>query len=267
MTLQNEIEVIQAVREIASLEKEAIKTLTDNDWSKLGDIVCEFVETKNRITKYIIGNASLYVPDERAKQILRKIRNNEPLVLDKVVAYFERQCGEPWMIASIITDVNGAEYEEFEQLTWEEFGSWIGPYEIIKGLHEAGMLILGRNIPKKLKPYIHEAKWCFAFQQHLAVAVLCRTILETAAKDICQSKGLFHSYNNVKDINEVNYLKIFRMASRPFLGDAREKPYNLYRDLSEFVHNRDPSPDRLKEIFQEVILMVEKLYAVNGLDL
>ena len=104
---------------------------------------------------------------------------------------------------------------------------------------------------------------CFAFQQYNATISLCRTILEAAAKDICEKKDFFKPYGDKE--NEINPEKFSQLIKAISRGELKKRAVKLYyRDACPVVHgDRAVTSGEALRILQNTTEVVQKLYALN----
>ena len=92
---------------------------------------------------------------------------------------------------------------------------------------------------------------------------MCRTILEAAAKDICEKKGFFRSYGeNVIEINP----KIFnQLISAISSGNLKRRALRFYyRDACPVMHgDRSVTSNEALKTLQKSTEIVQELYLVN----
>jgi hypothetical protein len=141
--------------------------------------------------------------------------------------------------------------------------SWISHHEFVRDLFKVNTLIFQATIPAGLRQYINEVRNCFAFQQYNAAISLCRTILEAAAKDICQKKGFLKpNGDNVPKVNPDIFSQCIKAISRDELKRRAVKLY--YRDACPIIHgDRTVTSDEALCILRNTTEVVQQLYALN----
>lgn len=169
----------------------------------------------------------------------------------------------------------------------KHFHSWYGAGEYIDGMLEIGPLIArAEDLPAELKGFVHELRQCYAFQQYLAVCVLCRTCIEIALRHICELEGFFdpesdkysitqsylatkakaEGYRNRKVVDD--YLAEPRdtrhlLSTIPNFKKKVSKLSELYGDLSRIVHGSLPSKKKsAREFARETIDLLHELYEI-----
>lgn len=81
-------------------------------------------------------------------------------------------------------------FEEEDELAKELISDWFSVYDYVRGLYNAGILIARvGSLPPFLTEFLKEVRECFAFQRHLAVCALSRTILEISIRDLYNLVG------------------------------------------------------------------------------
>ena len=146
---------------------------------------------------------------------------------------------------------------------------------IIEDLRKAGALIIKSDSePENFGRIISTIRECFAFQQYLAVAALCRTALEVVLRDLYQKLGFTtkktpeHAiaktyFDEIKRLTGKAYPNQFDPSPRdlrylicrlPEFEEFKEDLDTLYGDLSRIVHgsstvNKIKSEEYMKETF------------------
>lgn len=176
MNDENLIEDILKFKEINIL---AIKAVAEGNIDEFVDLFEEFARLKRKIKRISIEHSVVKVNDIKAKEILRKINSNELFEFDNIINAFENGINGPINIFSLTED-------EIEKLARDHFYSWFSGYDYVENLYKIGSLILGIDIPDKLKTIISETRKCLALEQYNATYSLCRTLLEASILDICK---------------------------------------------------------------------------------
>jgi hypothetical protein len=92
-------------------------------------------------------------------------------------------------------------------------------------------LLVDAHLPRDLIRYVQEARQCFAFQQYNAVVALCRTVMESAARDIERRRG--RTPRKVTPISRGDLKRrVLEAAPRHLSGELRD----LYEITSELIH-------------------------------
>ena len=125
-------------------------------------------------------------------------------------------------------------------------------------------LILSIKVPDILKQFVQEAKYCYAFEQYLAVYSLCRTILESSIRDMCIKKGKIK-----RDTNNVIDLKKYRiyedMINKVLDGNLRETIIDIYGKTSFLIHgHKTIGRSEALEMFNKTIRTVQDFYKSHG---
>ena len=122
-------------------------------------------------------------------------------------------------------------------------------------------LYVARDQQSTLRLFIDEARNCFALEQHNAVISLCRTILEAAAKDLCERKGLFEKATD--KVVEINPKVFNQLINAVATGSLKRRAVKIYfRDACPVVHG-----DRLVDgaealrVLRETTGVVQELYS------
>lgn len=171
-----------------------------------------------------------------------------------------------------------------EDLVDEYLYSWFGPYQYIEDLRNAGaVLINSQKTPDNITHVISTIKSCYAFQQHLAVIVLCRTALEIALRDLYLKLGFAKKGSPTNSI-AYNYFVERRQNKRkkyaneydpspedlrnlicrlPEYQDFEEDLRELYSKLSRVIHgsaDNASGKDRSEKFMKETFWLIHDLY-------
>jgi hypothetical protein len=185
------------------------------------------------------------------KTYAKAIQNNELLYLDKKIEKIK----DKEFFKSIYED---------QELNFDELYEIGGIYfpssaEIMANLLEISSVLTTIEISEDLRQFIDEARDSFAFGKYNAVYALCRTILETALRDIGIKKGLIKKVRNSKQFyDEYPPYKIIEEISPQHLTI---KIKGLYDRLSSLIHgfNTVDRKTSQKTLF-ETLKIVEELY-------
>ncbi len=156
-----------------------------------------------------------------------------------------------------IFDFENLDWDELDQLASDELYSWFGPTGYIERLIEIGALILDVHVPPKLEFLVEETRRCYAFEQHIAVYSLCRTLLESAMRDICLRTGGIRENRNPRPCALIKHLSKDDTA-------LRKRIENLYGRLSHIAHgSKFCDSNGVQAAFRETASMVQVLYEKN----
>lgn len=249
-------ELLQQAKTLISLDKKVVKAVVESNFEKIPALLSEFRDTKISVLKKFSELSIVENTDDESRQILERVQREFPT--DNIIRHLEN---------SSETD------SKFFDLSWEEADeigsdllySWISHYEFVRDLFKVNTLIFQATIPDGLRQYINEVRNCFAFQQYNATISLCRTILEAAAKDICEKKGLFNPLGeNVIEINPEKFNQLIKAISR---GELKKRAVKLYyREACPVVHgDRAVTPDQALRVLKHTTEVVQQLYLSNKL--
>lgn len=247
-------DLIQQATTLIDLDRKVVKAIVESDFDKISPLLSEFRETKISVLKKFSELSIVENVDDSTRQILDRVQREFPT--DSIIRNLENKTGAD---------------SSFFELSWEEADkigsdllySWISHYEFVRDLFKVNTLIFQSTIPTGLRQYINEVRNCFAFQQYNATISLCRTILEAAAKDICEKKDFFKPYgDNVIEINPEKFSQLIKAISS---GELKKRAVKLYyRDACPVVHgDRAVTSDAALRILQNTTEVVQKLYALN----
>lgn len=235
-----------------SLNKKFEEYINKKDLKKLLLDAIKIVQLKSKI-KTEFARSSTFIFDEdssNAKMILQNINSGKLFFADIVLKSFENTIGKS-------LDLESLSFDQLDQLASDELYSWFDPMSYIERLIQIGTLILDIDIPKELEFIAKEARLCYAFEQYIAVSSLCRTLLESAMRDICIRTG------DIKKNEDDKPSKLRNIISKddPALKTRIKK---LYRRLSKIIHGSIPNDlINVQSTFKETALIVQELYERN----
>lgn len=230
-----------------------IKAIALGDFNMLAEAIIKYSAMMKKIKLQLIEFPSPSVFDPKAKEILRKIAVGESFPADSYVKSIEQNFD-----LEGLTELDEAEIEDLIQPL---FYSWFGPYEFVRDSFEIGSAIVSSSIPDNLRVYILEAKQCYAFQQYIATCSLCRTILETAVRDICIKRKYIRSNENPFETHK--WCELRDMVSK---GALNQQIKTIYKKLSDLMHGHKTAnrKDALT-YFRSTLKAIHLLYDYNRL--
>ena len=245
-------ELIRDASALIEADRRVVKAIVESDFEDLQALISEFREKKIRVQSGLSEFPVVEGVDDSSRELLTRVQRKFPT--DSVIEELERNAGE-----------ESSFYELSDEEAWEVgdklLYSWISHYEYIKNIFRVNTLILRTKIPPSLRRYILEARNCFALEQNNAVVSMCRTILEAAAKDLCEKKGFFESHGEkVIEINPEVFNQLIRAISSGKLKRRAVKLY--YCDACPVVHgDRSVDADEAFRVLQETTDVVQELYS------
>lgn len=248
-------ELLQQAKALISLDKKIVKAAVESDFEKIPSLLSEFRDTKISVLKKFSELSIVENTDDESRQILERVQREFPT--DNIIRHVENNSD----IDSKLFDLS---WEEADEIGSDLLYSWISHYEFVRDLFKVNTLIFQATIPASLRQYINEVRNCFAFQQYNATISLCRTILEAAAKDICEKKDLFNPLgDHVVEINPEKFNQLIKAISR---GDLKKRAVKLYyREACPVVHgDRAVTSDQALNVLKHTTEVVQKLYSFNG---
>ena len=248
-------ELIQEATTLIDLDRNVVKAVVESTFEKIPTLLSEFRETKISVLKKFNELSIVENVDDGTRQILDRVQREFPT--DNIIRHLENETGAD---------------SSFFELSEEEAGeigsdllySWISHYEYVHNLFKINTLILKTSIPAELSRYLNEVRNCFAFEQNNAVISMCRTIIEAAAKDLCEKLGFFAGYGDkVIEINPKVFNQLIRSVAK---GRLKKKAIQIYyRDACPVVHgDKVVNSDVALRVLRETIDVVQGLYSSNG---
>jgi len=248
--------------ELIQLDEEIQNYFNREDKENSEDLVTQFSnaekfsEIKLKVKAEFTRNSTIIISDRKARELLNKINSNTKFFAETILEVLNTVSDEKINFDDI------TKTEDIDELISDEFYSWYTPYCYIRGLVEIGVLISGVSTPVELDSFVDEARKCYTFKQYNAVYSLCRTILETAMRDIGVRKGnIIPPENDIDFYNEYPPRKLINHVST---GGLNKKIHNLYTELSSLIHGyKMIKPSNAKNTLKETLLIVQELYNKN----
>ena len=226
----------------------------DDNFIKL---LSEYIVLKKEAKKLLAVSPTIQISNRDAQEIIRKISHGESLEIDKYIDSIWAELNQEF-------DWEEFDWNEIEALAEKHFLTWLNHLTFTQEFISISSLILGVNIPDILKQFVKEVKYCYAFEQYLAVYALCRTILETSIRDMCIRKGIIkRNKDNIIDYSKYRIYEdmIYKVSS----GKLKEKIIDIYKDTSFLIHgHKIIDSTKAREMFKMTIKTVESLYKTHG---
>lgn len=247
-------ELVNDASELIVLDRQIVRSVVESDFDKLWDLILDFRTKKIRIKKNLGDLGIVEGINEKTKDILDRVQRKFPT--DNLIEQIDAGSEESVSFYELSDD-------EAQDIGSDLFYSWISHYEYVRDMFKVNTLILRTKIPAGLRKYILEARNCFAFKQFNAVISMCRTIIEAAAKDLCEKKGFFKPHgDNVIEINPEVFNQLIRAVSKGRLKRRAVRIY--YREACPVVHgDRSVNSDEALRILRDTTEVVQELYSSN----
>jgi hypothetical protein len=154
--------------------------------------------------------------------------------------------------------------EELEQFGSKLLYNWISHHDYVQDLFKINTLIIGAEVPTNLQVYINEAKKCYAFQQYNAVLSLCRTILETAAKDL--KIKIDNLTINGAEIIAIDPSVFNQLIGAVASGSLKKRAVKIYyKEACPVMHGDNiVNQNDAAKVFHDTIVLIEELYDKHG---
>jgi hypothetical protein len=244
--------LIQDASALIETDRKVTKAVVESDFNNLINLILEFRDKKIKVQKGLAEFGVVEDADGAEKEVL--VRVQRKFATDSVIEQMERKADVSFYELS---------YDEATEIGFDLFYSWISHYEYVRDIFKVNTLILRTKIPEGLRQYIMEARDCFALQQHNAVVSMCRTILEGAAKDLCEKKGLFGLYE--KNVIEINPKVFNQLIQKVSAGKLKKCAFRIYfHDACPVIHgDRSMNADEALRVLRETMDVVQELYSLH----
>ncbi len=273
-------EQIERLRQIEQEFPDALSLAFDKkDFKPLGALVEEHGQIKRSIKQHFLDSPAALLPDDASRDVRATVQR---IVLGKKLPLEEVVSDTP--LSDLFDDEHT--FDELDELAEEHFFPWYSHYEYVSGMLEVGALVArADDTPTEFGSFLQEMRQCYAFEQYLAVCVLCRTVIEIALRHLCQLEGFFDPEHQNYGITKSYYERKAREQNRSFRipEDYQMQPADLralldrsnhfkkfrgpisdlYADLSRIVHgNRTVSKSEAREFARDTIQLLHDLYEV-----
>ena len=182
MDNENIVVLIKSASKLIETDKKVVKAIVESDFNILKELFEDFRSYKIKVQKGLSQVSVIENVDASTKEILARVQRSFPT--EVVIKRLEGTSDDDDAFLEL-TDA------EITELGSDLLYSWISHYEYVRNIFKINTLILKTKISNELRQYVQEVRNCFALEQYNAVISLCRTILEAAAKNICEKKGFF----------------------------------------------------------------------------
>lgn len=245
-------DLIREASVLMEADRKVVKAVVESHFEELQKLLAEFRNSKIVMHKNLSQYGVIDGINNAAKEVLLRVQRKFPT--DRILEQLSEEPGDDAFFYTL-SDA------EIDELGSDLLYSWISHYEYVRDLFKVNSLILLTIIPKELATYVREARNCFAFQQHNAVVSMCRTILEAAAKDLCEKQGFFSPHcREIVSINPKIFNQLIKAASR---GNLKQRAVRIYYcDGCPVVHgDRSINADEALRVLRETLEVVQELYS------
>ncbi len=248
--------LIEDAHALVEADRRVIKAIAESNLDTLDSLVDEFRRMRIQVLAGLAAHSAVGAVDPEIQQLLSRVQGKFP-----TERFLEAVEGGNFDLNWFDTLSDEETWDLGSQLLY----SWISHYEYVRNIFKVNTLILTTKIPSVLWVYLDEARNCFALQQHNATIAMCRTILEAAAKDLCERKGFFQKLgSNVVEINPKVYNQLIRAVTGGLLKKRAVRLY--YHDACPVIHgDRVVDADESLRVLRETIKVVQELYSSAGL--
>jgi len=247
-------ELIQEASALIETDRHVVRAIVEGDFDSLPTLIAEFRDKKIRVQSGLSKLSVIEGADDSTRETLSRVQREFPT--DSVLKKIES------------SDEEGDSFYELSDQEASDIGSdllysWISHHEYVRNIFKVNTLILQTTIPSALRQYILEARNCFALEQNNAVISMCRTILEAAAKDLCEKKGFFEPHGEkVIEINPEVFNQLIKAISKGKLKRRAIKIY--YREACPVVHgDMSVKADQALRVLRETTDVIQQLYSLN----
>ena len=248
--------LIEEACALIDADRRVVEAVAKSNLDALSNLLDDFGRKRIRVLAELAAHPAVEAVDPQTQELLSRVQGKFPT--ERLIE----------TLTGGNSDLNWFdELSDTEQwdLGSELFYSWFSHYEYVRNIFKVNTLILTAKIPSALRVYLDEARNCFAFQQHSAAIAMCRTILEAAAKDLCERKGLLQKESDkIIEINPKVFHQLIKAVAR---GSLKRRAVRLYfHDACPVVHgDRSVGSEEALRVLRETTSLVQELYRAAGL--
>lgn len=250
MTRRKQEEIVREARRILSAERRVVETVAaSTDWEPLVEGVIEFSDARKKLLALSADLDVIQLHDDVARQVLERLRHGKPYVAGNIAQSLQQGLGE---------DANLAQFnqDELDELGTDWLLTWFSHYEYAEDLLDTASLLVDVHVPQDLARYVGEARSCFAFQQYNAVVSLCRTIMESAARDAERRRG-----RTSETVTPIARGEARRRVLEAAPRHLSQEVGDLYNYTSELIHARKTaSRSEARDVLSRTLRAVSKFY-------
>lgn len=244
--------LVEDAHALVEADRRVVEAVAKSHLDALDSLVEEFRRKRIQVLAGLAAHPALEAVDPETQRLLSRVQGKFPT--ERLIEAIEE--GE--------SDLNWFDTlsdKEVWDLGSHLLYSWISHYEYVRNIFKVNTLILTAKIPSVLRVYFDEARNCFALQQHNAAITMCRAILEAAAKDLCERKGLFQKASD--KIVEINSKVFHQLIKAVAHGSLKKRAVRLYfHDACPVVHgDRSVGPEEALRVLRETTSVVQELYS------
>lgn len=247
--------LINEVNSLIETDKKVVEAVVKGNIEGLDSLIRNFCSLKISIQEKLGSLPAIEGVDDATRDLLHRVQRKFPT--DSLIEDAQED-------SSDFFELYGLSDDEVWDLGLGLFYSKISHYEYMRDLFKITTIILKSSLPKELKGYLHEVRECFCLKQYNATISLCRTIIEAAAKDLCEKLGFFAGYGEkVIVINSKVFNQLINAVSK---GELKRKAVQIYyRDACPVVHgDRAVNKQEALQVLRETLEIVQNLYSSNG---
>jgi hypothetical protein len=248
--------LIEDARALIDADRRVVEAVAKSNLDALSNLLDDFGRKRIRVLAGLAAHSAVEAVDPETQEILSRVQGKFPT--ERLIE----------TLTGSSSDLNW--FDELSDTEQRDLGSellysWISHYEYVRNIFKVNTLILTAKIPSVLRVYLDEARNCFALQQHNAAIAMCRTILEAAAKDLCERKGLFQKESDkIVEINPKVFHQLIKAVAR---GSLKRRAVRLYfHDACPVVHgDRSVGNDEALRVLRETTSLIQELYSAADL--
>lgn len=248
--------LIEDARALIDADRRVVEAVAKSNLDALSNLLDEFGRKRIRVLAGLAAHSAVEAVDPETQELLSRVQGKFPT--ERLIE----------TLTGSSSDLNWFdELSDTEQwdLGSELLYSWISHCEYVRNIFKVNTLILIAKIPSVLRVYLDEARNCFALQQHNAAIAMCRTILEAAAKDLCERRGLFQTESDkIIEINPKVFHQLIKAVAR---GSLKKRAVRLYfHDACPVVHGDcSVGNDEALRVLRDTTSLIQELYSAAGL--
>ena len=245
------MDYIKKCKLILVIEKAIVKKLTEGKIKGALILMGKRTDLTAEIKAYIATIDIIRIDDPEVRDKLIQISRNEKNNIDNLVDSVSKNF-------DIDLTYDGLDDYDVEEIAEELASGGLHHYNAARRMSEISALIVNVETPRILENFINEARFCYGFEQSLALYALSRTILEIAIKDINIRR------NNISE-EQSKFAKFNPLVNNIASGKLAKNIKSVYYGkLSHLIHGgKTVTLNDARDTFHIVIHLVQELYTNN----
>lgn len=248
-------------KKIQALEQQFETARKQSNIDLMMDVATEYLDLKKGIMVQSLDSSVIRTYSRDERRIVRQIVTHDLSFPLNSVVMMVMKLNYPDITPQEV-HLQTFNESELEDLSSEHFYSWYSGLDYVQDLIDLGSVVVSAEIDGHLCWYVSEIRSSYVFQQYLAVAVLCRTLLESTIRAIGIRKELIpEEYDTFQFYRDYPPSKLISTVLK---GEIKRKVHDQYNELSEIIHGFETvDRDEALAFMTKTFDFVEKMWDYN----